>query len=62
VIDRGPYAHHANWDLTMATGRALGMTGTAVVGAASVPAASSSSGPAASSTSGSAPSALPAAQ
>jgi rare lipoprotein A len=43
VIDRGPYAHHANWDLTMATGRALGMKGTAVVGAASVPAAPSSS-------------------
>ena len=42
VIDRGPYAHHANWDLTMATGRALGMTGTAVVGAASVPTAPSS--------------------
>ena len=39
VIDRGPYAHRANWDLTMATGRALGMTGTAVVGAASVPTA-----------------------
>jgi rare lipoprotein A len=44
VIDRGPYAHHANWDLTMATGRALGMTGTAIVGAASVPTAASSSG------------------
>jgi rare lipoprotein A len=44
VIDRGPYAHHANWDLTMATGRALGMTGTAVVGAASVSAVASSSG------------------
>ena len=42
VIDRGPYAHHANWDLTMATGRALGMTGTAAVGAASVPTAPSS--------------------
>jgi hypothetical protein len=54
VIDRGPYAHHANWDLTMATGRALGMTGTAVVGAASVPAAPSSSG--------SAPSGVPSAQ
>jgi hypothetical protein len=54
VIDRGPYAHHANWDLTMATGRALGMTGTAVVGAASVPAAPSSSG--------SAPSGVPGAQ
>jgi hypothetical protein len=38
VIDRGPYAHHANWDLTMATGRALGMQGTAVIGAASTPA------------------------
>ena len=35
VIDRGPYAHNANWDLTMATGRALGMLGTAVIGAAS---------------------------
>jgi peptidoglycan lytic transglycosylase len=44
VIDRGPYAHHANWDLTMATGRALGMTGTGVVGAASVPTAPSTSG------------------
>jgi hypothetical protein len=44
VIDRGPYAHHANWDLTMATGRALGITGTEVVGAASIPAAPSSSG------------------
>jgi peptidoglycan lytic transglycosylase len=54
VIDRGPYAHHANWDITMATARALGMTGTAVVGAASVPAAPS--------TSGSAPSGAPAAQ
>jgi rare lipoprotein A len=39
VIDRGPYAHHANWDLTMATGRALGIQGTSVVGAASVPSA-----------------------
>jgi rare lipoprotein A (peptidoglycan hydrolase) len=53
VIDRGPYAHHANWDLTMATGRALGMKGTAVVGAASVPAATSTS---------SAPSGAPSAQ
>jgi rare lipoprotein A (peptidoglycan hydrolase) len=33
VIDRGPYANHANWDLTMATGRALGMTGTSTIGA-----------------------------
>jgi rare lipoprotein A (peptidoglycan hydrolase) len=37
VIDRGPYAHHADWDLTMATGRALGMTGTAMLGATSLP-------------------------
>jgi hypothetical protein len=37
VIDRGPYAHGANWDLTMAAGRALGMTGTAKVGAAAMP-------------------------
>ncbi len=42
VIDRGPYAHNANWDITMATGRALGMTGTEVVGAASTPTAPSS--------------------
>jgi rare lipoprotein A (peptidoglycan hydrolase) len=42
VIDRGPYAHNANWDLTMATGRALGMLGTAKVGAASIPSASTS--------------------
>ena len=47
VIDRGPYAHHANWDLTMATGRALGMLTTAVVGAASTPPASTSTGAAA---------------
>ncbi len=44
VIDRGPYAHHANWDLTMATGRALGMLGTGVVGAASGSALSTTSG------------------
>jgi rare lipoprotein A (peptidoglycan hydrolase) len=41
VIDRGPYAHGANWDLTMASGRALGMRGTAVIGAASIPASPS---------------------
>jgi rare lipoprotein A (peptidoglycan hydrolase) len=41
VIDRGPYAHNATWDLTMATGRALGMLGTAKIGAASLPAGSS---------------------
>lgn len=37
VIDRGPYAHHANWDLTMATARALGMLGTEKIGAAALP-------------------------
>ena len=44
VIDRGPYAHHANWDLTMATARVLGMQGTATVGAAAIPSATSGSG------------------
>ena len=38
VIDRGPYANHADWDLTEATGRALGISGTATIGAVSVPA------------------------
>jgi rare lipoprotein A len=33
VIDRGPYANHANWDLTMATGAALGMQETETIGA-----------------------------
>jgi hypothetical protein len=37
VIDRGPYANHADWDLTMATGRALGIPGTATIGAVSMP-------------------------
>jgi rare lipoprotein A len=32
VIDRGPYANGANWDLTMAAGRALGIEGTVKVG------------------------------
>ena len=41
VIDRGPYAHGANWDLTMATGRVLGILETEVIGAAPVPSASS---------------------
>lgn len=36
VIDRGPYANNANWDLTMATGHALGMNSTAAVGAMSL--------------------------
>jgi peptidoglycan lytic transglycosylase len=37
VIDRGPYANGADWDLTEATGRALGMDGTATIGAVSEP-------------------------
>jgi len=37
VIDRGPYANHADWDLTEATARALGMNGTATIGAVSLP-------------------------
>jgi len=37
VIDRGPYAHGADWDLTMATGRALGMQTTETLGAVSLP-------------------------
>ncbi len=39
VIDRGPYANGADWDLTEATGRALGIAGTATVGAVSLPSA-----------------------
>jgi hypothetical protein len=39
VIDRGPYTHGANWDLTMATGRAIGVLTTEVIGAAAVPSA-----------------------
>jgi rare lipoprotein A len=37
VIDRGPYANGADWDLTMATARALGMDTTAKVGGATMP-------------------------
>lgn len=37
VIDRGPYANGADWDLTIATGRALGVPGTARIGAVSLP-------------------------
>jgi hypothetical protein len=33
VIDRGPYANHANWDLTMATSAALGIEQTDTIGA-----------------------------
>jgi len=37
VIDRGPYANGADWDLTQATGRTLGIAGTATIGAVSLP-------------------------
>ena len=37
VIDRGPYANGADWDLTMATGRALGINTTVTLGAVSLP-------------------------
>jgi rare lipoprotein A (peptidoglycan hydrolase) len=40
VIDRGPYANGADWDLTVATSNALGMSGTETVGAVSLPRAS----------------------
>lgn len=36
VIDRGPYANHADWDLTTATAHALHMYGTETLGAAAV--------------------------
>lgn len=34
VIDRGPYANGADWDLTQATAKRLGMSATATIGAA----------------------------
>jgi hypothetical protein len=37
VIDRGPYANNANWDLTQATARMLGTPGVATIGAVSLP-------------------------
>lgn len=37
VIDRGPYANHADWDLTMVTGKKVGMTETETIGAVSLP-------------------------
>jgi rare lipoprotein A (peptidoglycan hydrolase) len=37
VIDRGPYANNADWDLTEATGKAMGINGTANIGAVSLP-------------------------
>ena len=44
MIDRGPYANGADFDLTMATGRAMGMGGTAQIGAVSLPHAPSAAG------------------
>jgi hypothetical protein len=40
VIDRGPYANHADWDLTAAAAKALGTynAGVATIGAVSLPA------------------------
>lgn len=37
VIDRGPYANGADWDLTEATEKALRIPGTATIGAVSLP-------------------------
>ena len=34
VVDRGPFAHHAQWDLTAAAAKRLGMTVTSRIGAA----------------------------
>ena len=34
VIDRGPFAHHAQWDLTAAAAKQVGMTVTSRIGAA----------------------------
>ncbi len=42
VIDRGPFANGADWDLTEATGKALGIAGTAQIGAVSLPAPATS--------------------
>jgi rare lipoprotein A (peptidoglycan hydrolase) len=37
VIDRGPYANGADWDVTSATAHKLGLTGTATIDAVSLP-------------------------
>ena len=37
VIDRGPYANGADWDLTVITSRLLGMPGNETIGAVSLP-------------------------
>lgn len=34
VVDRGPFAHHAQWDLTAAAAKQIGMTVTSRIGAA----------------------------
>jgi rare lipoprotein A len=34
VIDRGPFSHHAQWDLTAAAAKQIGMTVTSRIGAA----------------------------
>jgi rare lipoprotein A len=47
VIDRGPFANHASWDLTMATGKAIGMKGTSTIGTLS-PASAAAAGAASS--------------
>ncbi len=39
VVDRGPYANGAEWDLTQAASRALGVDGKDTIGAVSLPAA-----------------------
>jgi hypothetical protein len=44
VIDRGPYANGADWDLTEATDKALGIPGTATIGAVSLPPAPGTAG------------------
>ncbi len=44
VIDRGPYANGADWDLTTATASRLGMQETETVGAVSLPAGTPSAG------------------
>jgi rare lipoprotein A len=43
VIDRGPYANGADWDLTTATATALGMDGTEWIGTISLPGGTTSS-------------------
>jgi rare lipoprotein A (peptidoglycan hydrolase) len=32
VIDRGPFANHASWDLTMAAAKTLGVKVTSTIG------------------------------